>query len=444
MFTRIVREQGWLSLRLLPRRFKSSLAVTQYDHKYITVAFDENSSVQFSNVFLRDACPSPESIEASSSQKLFTTGSIIKDLKIKSKPKVVTDSLGNECLQVVWSQNNKDHISEYPRMFLEHYATRSSRLEGQFFGYDRVFWDNDKYSKVFPEMNISYHEYLNNDSTFFKAVKSLNQYGLVFVNGAPDSDMSQIMTEENTQQWPVAKLAEKFGYIKKTFYGTLFDVKNIKDAKNIAYTNVFLPLHMDLLYYESPPGLQLLHAIKNSTLGGENIFCDSFLAAKHIRETDPSAFLALTQIPLTYKYDNDKEFYYYQRPLIVEDEIFDTRTHYPFIKEVNYSPPFQGPFELGITRTATMGSSAAENGNHFMFNDFIRGLSLFEDFINDPVNHFQIKLPEGTCVVFDNRRVLHSRNEFSDSNGGDRWLMGAYVDGDSFRSKLRIAHKKSD
>lgn len=37
---------------------------------------------------------------------------------------------------------------------------------------------------------------------------------------------------------------------------------------------------------------------------------------------------------------------------------------------------------------------------------------------------FQTKLCEGTCVIFDNWRVLHARKGFS---GGERWLRGAYV-----------------
>lgn len=423
-----------------------NLSLKSFDNKYISVQINNDDVVQYSNVFLRDACGSPESVDYHSLQKLFTTGSICKGLEIKSKPEIIKDpETSEECLKVVWSQDGKDHESRYTNSFLNHYASRSSRLEGRNFFHDRVIWDGRIMGKDIETLHFDCRDYLNDTNSFFEATKKVNDYGMVFVDNIPDPSQSvgDTMTEENYSQWPVAHIAQRFGYIKRTFYGTLFDVKNVKDAKNIAYTNSFLPLHMDLLYYESPPGLQLLHAIKNSTLGGENIFCDSFLAAKHIRETDPSAFLALTQIPITYQYDNDHEFYHYQRPLIVEDDIIDSRSNYPFIREVNYSPPFQGPFELGITKSNSGGASNSvlENANHFLFNDFLRGIRLFEDFINDPKNHFNVRLDEGTCVIFDNRRVLHSRLKYSDSNGGDRWLMGCYVDGDSFRSKLRVRHK---
>ena len=38
----------------------------------------------------------------------------------------------------------------------------------------------------------------------------------------------------------------------------MFEVKAVEDPINIAYSTVGLEPHMDLEYYESPPGLQLL------------------------------------------------------------------------------------------------------------------------------------------------------------------------------------------
>ena len=46
--------------------------------------------------------------------------------------------------------------------------------------------------------------------------------------------------------------------------GTVFDVVSTDNPINIAYSNIALDLHQDLPYYESPPGLQLLHCLKFS------------------------------------------------------------------------------------------------------------------------------------------------------------------------------------
>ena len=50
--------------------------------------------------------------------------------------------------------------------------------------------------------------------------------------------------------------------VQKTIYGEEFDVKVDPNPINIAYADIPLPFHMDLIYYEAPPGLQFLHCIK--------------------------------------------------------------------------------------------------------------------------------------------------------------------------------------
>ncbi|KAK6885399.1 Dioxygenase str8 [Candida tropicalis] len=410
------------------QRCHSSLAVLNFNNKEITVSINEKP-VTFNNVFLRDSSRSPDSVDPISSQKLFTTAEGATNLSINGPPSV--ENSKEPSLKVQWNNDGKIIDSSYPVSFLERYSTPSGRRIEKFFDEDRKLWDKNELESNLPSLQIDYKDILNKEESFFQALYNLNRYGLTFVNNIPQPELTN-MTEENSYQWPVFQIASKFGYIKKTFYGTLFDVKNQKEkAVNIAYTNTFLPLHMDLLYYESPPGLQLLHAIQNSTLGGENIFCDSFLAAEHVRQVDPDAYTALTKIPITYHYDNNNEYYYYKRPLIIEDA--EIGAGFPKISAINYAPPFQGPLEHGIEKS---------DPNYSMFDDFIRGMKLFETYINEPENHFEIKMKEGSCVIFENRRALHSRNEFSDSNNGDRWLMGTYVDGDSFRSKLRVGYRK--
>lgn len=428
-----------LSLYRLSLRYSSKLTLGSFNDNYISVTFDDSNTIEFNNVFLRDSCTSSASKDPFSKQKLFSTPEISNGLRLHGLPKIVTSSDNEDCLEVTWDQGGIPHKSQYPESFLKSYSSESLIRHEKYFNNSKKYWVNNHILKNIEGLQVDYVDYMeNNHKMFEKGLRNLNEYGLCFVNDIPrsfDNPDMQYMSEENALEWPVAKLASKFGYIKKTFYGTLFDVRNEKEAKNIANTNTFLPLHMDLLYYESPPGLQLLHFIQNSTLGGENIFCDSFAAANHVRNVDSQAYSALTKVPITYQYDNNNEFYYYSRPLIVEEIFNDTGSNLRAIKEVNYSPPFQGPYEYGIH----------ENGSpeNALFKDFLRGFKLFTDFVEDPSNQYKIKMNEGSCVIFDNRRVLHSRTEFSDENGGDRWLMGCYVDGDSFRSKLRIGNRNA-
>ena len=55
----------------------------------------------------------------------------------------------------------------------------------------------------------------------------------------------------------VQKVANCITPVIPSFYGNTFDVVSTENAINVAYTNVELPLHMDLIYMESAPGLQV-------------------------------------------------------------------------------------------------------------------------------------------------------------------------------------------
>ena len=57
------------------------------------------------------------------------------------------------------------------------------------------------------------------------------------------------------------------------------------------------------MYYESSPGLQYLHSLKNDSMvvGGESIFLDSFKVAQDFREKYPELFYNLTRLPATFQ-----------------------------------------------------------------------------------------------------------------------------------------------
>ena len=134
-------------------------------------------------------------------------------------------------------QQWQTHQLSLPRVILRK-LLHNKRL-GKFFDKDRKLWDKQELENNFASLNMDYDDILTNDNSFFQTLYNLNRYGLTFVNNIPTPQISD-MTEGNATQWPVYKIAEKFGYIKKTFYGTLFDVKNKKEkATNIAYTNTF-------------------------------------------------------------------------------------------------------------------------------------------------------------------------------------------------------------
>lgn len=198
-----------------------------------------------------------------------------------------------------------------------------------------------------------------------------------------------------------------------------------------------LLMHERRRYMENPPGLQLLHCIKAAGQGGESIFSDALQAAEVLKTASPEAFNDLATFPVTYHYTKGGHHFMDHKPVIQLDEQ-DSNS----IAHVNWSPPFQGPFSVR--------DDVGDNGR--AFRNWHRAARAFDQILNDPSNLFEYRLEEGDCVIFDNRRVLHGRKAFTSSaelgnaaSGGDavRWLKGAYLDHDDFRSQVRGMIRKS-
>lgn len=218
------------------------------------------------------------------------------------------------------------------------------------------------------------------------------------------------------------------------FYIYLFCCILSRDRKNkrpgepsSASTTPLTPLS----YTTNPPHLQLLHCLRARSPGGSSLFSDAFHAATTLHTHSAFHFRTLCTFPVTYHYHNDAQHYHRSRPTL---ELFP----YPkyseptnlALRRVNWSPPFQAPFEARIGGAY---SGALAN--------YRAAAAAFEALVSAQENVFEYRLEEGECVVFDNRRVLHARRAFDASQGG-RWLKGAYVDDDVFFSRLRVLQER--
>lgn len=88
---------------------------------------------------------------------------------------------------------------------------------------------------------IPYADFISKDSSLLDALTQLRTYGLVFLKGVPSEETSHETCE-------LRKLSGRIGEIRNTFYGEVWDVKALgRKSTNVAYTNVDLGLHMDLL-----------------------------------------------------------------------------------------------------------------------------------------------------------------------------------------------------
>lgn len=359
--------------------------------------------------WLRDACNCELCVDPSSKQKHFQTSDIPLEIGYSSK-EVGSDGT----LSVTWSNDipgfGSNHISTYSRDFLALYEKTVYEKAKHQAMMKRQFWNKDLITKSIKF--VDFNQYMSKDSVLYDVLHQLYTYGLVFLRNAPESERA------------VEDIGGRIGTLKNTFYGLTWDVKSVPQAKNVAYTHQHLGLHMDLLYTADPPGLQLLHCLKNSCEGGTSLFSDSFHAAIQLRRENPDTFRCLNWQKTTFVYDNAGEFYEAARNVVkcVGNKIV----------EVNWSPPFQGPF------VADRGILSKDNMS--IFSSYARALKALAAHIEAPENLYEYRMKEGECVIFDNRRVLHGRGAF-DISSGERWLKGAYLDADVFKSRHRVLHR---
>lgn len=140
-------------------------------------------------------------------------------------------------LKVRW---DKDHESAYSLDFLRRYADPSGEiLRASHFDdvIARKTWD---VSSLPASRFISYESLKANP---LPAFIQLLRYGILVVRGVP---------YESTQRGPegpagVSELVRIVGVERETFYGRYWDVISQRGSTNIAYTDLNLDLHMDLL-----------------------------------------------------------------------------------------------------------------------------------------------------------------------------------------------------
>jgi alpha-ketoglutarate-dependent taurine dioxygenase len=382
--------------------------------------FTRDGHVNVNPLYLRDACNCPQCVDPSTRQRNYS----FIDIPLLIKP-VLKKIDENHTYHVSWEHDvagfDESHTSYLPASRIEELIETSDAARGNpriSTLSKRELWDKAAFTK--RGCWVEYEDYINNTSSLKSAVSALRRDGLIFIKNVPPEDSS------------VSKVAERIGPLRNTFYGATWDVRSIADAKNVAYTSKYLGFHMDLLYMDSPPEFQLLHCIHNSCAGGESRFVDTYRAARILHEKAPEMALELRRTLVKYTYDNDGHYY------TNSHRIFNTGTGRPVwlptdvnipgsrrdLGDINWSPEFMDV--PGIERMAEKRTRK-----------FLTAAKTFAEIMEREDLVYQVKMEEGTCVIFENRRVAHARNAF-EMQSGERWLRGGYLDYDAFWSKYKV------
>ncbi|KAK4940598.1 hypothetical protein LTR10_019357 [Elasticomyces elasticus] len=371
-----------------------------------------------SPILVRDACKCSQCIDSSDRQRNFSYSDIPADISFRD----VHFNEETGIVQVRWNNDipsfSPDHTSTFDH---ETIATLTTTYRHQqrhkFTKRPLKLWNQQSFHR--DTDRIDFNDYMTHAPTFANAMHLLWRDGLLFIDGVPE-------TEES-----VAQIVNRIGPLQQTFYGPTWDVRSVPNAKNVAYTSKYLGFHMDLLYMRDPPGFQFLHCVHNTCEGGESRFADTFSALDQlISEYGTEYFDALRNYRIRYEYDNDNFFYSDQKPTVMDRTVIDEpprrilhAQHEPMIRNVGHvfwSPPFVGHI-----------SPHARDTEHALF---VKASKAFSDIMERQQNVVEEKMDSGTCVIFDNLRVVHARNAFN-MNSGKRWLRGAYLNRQDFMSK---------
>ena len=190
-------------------------------------------------------------------------------------------------LEIEWSEG--DHTSYYdPNWLRENCYTIKNK---QKYVSPYKLWDSSL-QKNLKSIQIDHDEIINSDEGLVKWLELLHYTGIAIVKNAP--------IEKNS----ALKVLNRISHTRETFFNTPFEVINIPKPNNSAYTAHALRNHMDLPWFETPPGYQFLHCLVNSATGGESSAVVGFAVADYLRKNEKEIFKTLVSIPLKFK-DND-------------------------------------------------------------------------------------------------------------------------------------------
>lgn len=366
--------------------------------EFITLRWQDGKRSKFHLLHLRTWCPCPQ-CGHSTGQRVINSSEIDKDNLDIEKLYVRGDTLN-----IVW---NDHHESSFSVKWLLDNSYSDWALDRHAHDMATIPLPLDA-----PVPTTDYARMMDtsDDEGLYEALRQVVEKGFIVIRNTPL--VPKI----------VKKVAERIAPISHSFqYGDVFDVVAERTPVNIAYTTLYLKSHVDLAYYESPPGFQLLHALRfdKSVTGGESTFVDVFAVADEFRRLHPHHFATFTRVPATFKKHHltreKATIMEFQRPHI-------QLNHRDKVIAVHWSPPFEGPLRVP-------------------FNDvmpYYDAYRVFHELVEGGKHRYEFRLEEGDTVIFNQRRLLHGRKEFTPSSDGTRHLQGTYINIDDALCRYNV------
>ncbi|MDB4140624.1 TauD/TfdA family dioxygenase [Candidatus Pelagibacter sp.] len=361
----------------------------------LNIEWSDGEKSNFNYFWLRDNCPTAH--DKDSNHRMFNILETSKDL-IAEESKVNEEGK----LVVKWSEGN--HTSYYDQKWLrENCYTLKNK---QKFISPYQLW-NSSLEKNLKSITLDHNEILNSKEGLLKWLKLLHYKGIAIVKNAPI---------EKESAFPVLN---RISHTRQTFFDTPFEVINIPKPNNSAYTAHALRNHMDLPWFENPPGYQFLHCLVNSAEGGNSSAVDGFAVADYLKKNEKEIFETLVNTPLKFR---DKDY--------TQETIRNFHaTAISLTKDGDYND-----IRFSVATMDTL------DCHPDIMDKVYKAHHKFGNLLHDDKFQINFRLEPGDIFSFNNRRVLHGRTAFN-PNSGHRHLQGYYMDRDEILGRLNFLKK---
>ena len=361
----------------------------------LDVEWSDGEKSNFNFMWLRDNCPTVH--DKDSRHRMFN----ILEISTNIEPK--TCKINNEGkLEIEWSEGN--HTSYYDQEWLRkncYTINNKKKYVSPYQLWDRSLQENLK------SISIEHDEIISSDKGLIKWLELLHYKGIAIVKNTPT---------EKESAFPVLN---RISHTRETFFKTPFEVINITKPNNSAYTAHALRNHMDLPWFETPPGYQFIHCLINDTEGGSSSAVDAFAVADYLRKNEKEIFETLVKVPLKFR-----------------DKDYTQELHRSFYGSA-ISLTKDGDYNDIRFSVATMD---ALDCHPDIMDKVYKAHHRFGNLLHDDKFQIKFRLEPGDISSFNNRRILHGRTAFN-PNSGNRHLQGYYMDRDEIIGRLNFLKK---
>ena len=358
----------------------------------------ENNKVFFENqglkkeihpFWLRERVNGDSFVDKTTQQRLFDPTELKENIQINSL------NLTNDHLEITFDDgvHTKLTIQNILKEFLNINDVKYIK---------KIKWD----SSLKNFNNFEFKDNFFEEEDMYKALVSFYQYGFVIFKKVPIKNNF------------IVNFANSIGSIRKTNFGEFFNVKSKPNPNDLAYTSLPLAPHTDNPYRNPVPCIQILHCIENEVSGGLSTLVDGFTVTEQLKKDFPKYYKILTEIKVRFQFIDQSVVLENWAEMIQLDEFGE-------FKQVRFSPrldfvPLMNKEKLELYYSARKKISELYNSDNY---------------------RIEFKLQPGDLLMMDNHRLLHGRTTY-DTNEGNRFLQGCYIDYDSTEGKLKHLKRK--